>query len=238
MGLRTGGSTDMTWRLLTCFSLTAGLLTAATLQGKVELTDAKKKASPEGVVVWLEPVGARTAATPGKFVLDQRNKRFLPHVMAIPVGSQVDFPNHDPIFHNAFSNFAGQPFDTGLYAPGTSQKITFRRPGVVRVFCNIHAQMSAVIVVVPSPYFSASSAAGTFRLDNVPPGEYVMKVFHERATEQTLAALERKVSVTADQDLGAIRISETGYLEVGHKNKLGRDYPPQGTELIPYSGKK
>lgn len=228
----------MTFRLLTCFSLAAAAVSGASLQGKVELTDSKKKGSAEGVVIWLEPAGAHVQAAPGKFILDQRNKRFLPHVLAVPVGSQVDFPNHDPIFHNAFSSFAGQPFDTGLYAPGTSQKITFRRPGVVRVFCNIHAQMSAVIVVVPSTYFAISGATGAFRLEHVPPGEYTLKVFHERAPEATLAALERRVTVTAEQDLGTIRISETGYLEVGHKNKYGRDYPPQPAETGLYSGRK
>ena len=229
----------MTFPSLVCFSLAAAAaLSGAALQGKVELLDAKKKGSAEGVVVWLEPVNGPAATTPGKFVLDQRNKRFLPHVLAVPVGSQVDFPNHDPIFHNAFSNFSGQPFDTGLYAPGTSQKITFRRSGVVRVFCNIHAQMSAVIVVVPSPFFATSVASGVFRIDNVPAGEYTLKVFHERATEKTLAALERRVTVGGDQDLGAVKISETGYLEVGHKNKHGADYPPVPAENGPYPGKK
>ena len=214
------------------------MLSSATVQGKVELTDAKKKGSAEGVVLWLEPVAGRSPLTPGKYVLDQKSKRFLPHVMAIPVGSQVDFPNHDPIFHNAFSNFAGQPFDTGLYAPGTSQKITFRREGVVRVFCNIHAQMSAVIVVVPSPHFAISATAGTYRIDNIPAGEYTLKVFHERATEKTLAALERRVTVNGDQDLGSLKISETGYLEVGHKNKYGGEYPPIPAESGTYVGKK
>lgn len=228
----------MTLRLLTCFSLSAAILAAAALQGKVELLDMKKKGSAEGVVVWLEPVHPAAPPPPGKFVLDQRNKKFLPHVLAVPVGSQVDFPNHDPIFHNAFSNFAGQPFDTGLYAPGTSQKITFRRSGVVRVFCNIHAQMSAVIVVVPSPYFATSAPAGAFRLDNVPPGEYTLKVFHERATDKTLAALERRINVSGDLDLGALRISESGYLEVSHKNKHGKDYPAVPNENGPYLGKK
>lgn len=228
----------MTSPLLICFSLFAISLSGASLQGKVELTDARKKGSAEGVVVWLEPVSGKIAPAPGKFVLDQRNKKFLPHVMAIPVGSQVDFPNHDPIFHNAFSNFAGQPFDTGLYAPGTSQKITFRREGVVRVFCNIHAQMSAVIVVVPSPHFATSGTAGTYRIENVPSGEYTLKVFHERATEKTLAELERRITVSGDQDLGGVKISETGYLEVGHKNKHGGEYPAVPAENGPYLGRK
>ena len=162
----------------------------------------------------------------------------LAAALPLAASAQVDFPNHDPIFHNAFSNFAGQPFDTGLYAPGTSQRIIFRREGVVRVFCNIHAQMSAVIVVVPSPYFATSGAAGSYRIENVPAGEYTLKVFHERATEKTLAALERRITVTGDQDLGAMKISETGYLELGHKNKHGGDYPAVPAENGPYPGKK
>lgn len=217
----------MTWLSSISFSLllAAAVAPAATVEGKVELTGARRNARPEGVVVWLEP--AVPASPPaGRFVLDQRGKRFLPHVIAVPVGSQVDFPNHDPIFHNAFSNFAGQPFDTGLYAPGTSQKITFRRAGVVRVFCNIHAQMSAVIVVVPSPHLAVTGPGGSFRMDNVPPGDYTLKVFHERAVEATLDALTRRVRIDGSLRLDPIRISESGYLEVGHKNKHGRDYPP------------
>jgi plastocyanin len=179
------------------------------------------------VVVWLEPSTQKpVSVAPAKFVLDQKNKRFLPHILALPVGSQVDFPNHDPIFHNAFSNFAGQPFDTGLYAPGTSQKITFRRPGIVRVFCNIHAHMSAVIVVVPTTYFAVTDATGNARIENVPAGDYLVKVFHERASEATLQSLERRVSISGDLDLGSIRISESGHVEVSHKNKLGKEYPP------------
>lgn len=227
----------MTYRLAICFSAAAAVLAGATIQGRVSLTDAKKKSTAAGVVIWLESSNPRTAGTGGRFVLDQKNKRFLPHVMVIPLGSQVEFPNHDPIFHNAFSNFAGQPFDTGLYAPGTSQKITFRREGAVRVFCNIHAQMSAVIVVVPSQHYSTSDARGTIRLDNVPPGEYTMKVFYERATEETLAALERRITVSGDFDLGTIQVSESGYLEVSHKNKHGQDYLPPASDGKTYIGK-
>lgn len=223
---------------LALLALLAVAAPAATLTGKVELADAKKSSSAEGVVVWLEPLDARPAPAPARFTLDQRNKRFLPHVIAIPVGSVVDFPNHDPIFHNAFSNFAGQPFDTGLYAPGTSQKITFRREGVVRVFCNIHAQMSAVIVVVPTPYFAVSGPGGSFKMDNVPTGDYTVRVFHERATESTLSSLTRRLTVTGDGSLGAIKISESGYLEVPHKNKNGRDYPPVPQETGLYPGHK
>jgi hypothetical protein len=172
--------------------------------------------------------------------MEQRGKRFIPHVLAIQSGEAVEFPNFDPIFHNAFSNFSGQIFDLGLYAPGTTRKITFTRTGIVRVFCNIHPAMSAVIVVVRHPWFAVSGASGAFSIGDVPPGEYVVHVFHERATEQTLNALQRKIAVTVEAaTVPPLAISETGYLEAPHKNKYGHDYPPLTDDEAGYgSGRK
>ena len=142
---------------------------AATVTGNVVLVGpdghAPKKRDFSGVVVWLEPVGtaARPAPVPPKpATMEQRNKVFGPHVLAIERGTAVDFPNNDPMDHNAFSNFYGQIFDVHLYAPQTSRRVVFRRPGIVRVFCNIHETMSAVIVVLETPYFAVSNAAGHF----------------------------------------------------------------------------
>lgn len=159
----------MIWLWLICFSLLkAGESAAATVTGQVTLADSREPSVRErkdysGVVVWLEAVGsAGRLPAPGTFVMEQKGKRFLPHVLVVPIGATVDFPNFDPIFHNAFSNFSGQPFDTGLYAPGTSQSVHFRRPGIVRVFCNIHSTMSAVIVVLPTHLYAVTSSDGTF----------------------------------------------------------------------------
>ena len=226
----------MIFRWLIFFSCWPAL--GATVGGTVELTQAKSK-SWDGVVVWLEPVEGKPPLTPGRFTLDQKNKKLSPHVLAVPVGATVDFPNHDPIFHNAFANFAGQPFDTGLYAPGTSQKITFRREGFVRVFCNIHANMSAVIVVVPTPYYAVSLANGSWQIPNVPPGEYRLRLFHERATEETLRKLEMRVKVgDGMMTLPRVAVSESGYLQVPHQNKHGRDYPAKPQERGLYIGGK
>jgi plastocyanin len=188
----------------------------------------RKSGDFSGVVVWLLPsVGASAHRADGKHArLIQKNKTFTPHVLAIETGTTVDFPNYDPIFHNAFSNFSGQLFDIGLYAPGSSRSFRFERSGTVRIFCNIHPTMSAVILVVDTPYFTVSGRAGDFEIANVTPGEYQLKVFHERATETVLGELERKISVEAGTlTLPPIEISESGYLPAPHKNKYGKDYP-------------
>jgi len=168
----------------------------------------------------------------------QKDKTFSPHVLAITVGTTVDFPNFDPIFHNAFSNYDGQIFDIGLYPPGTTRSIPFKREGVVRVFCNIHPAMSAVIVVLKSPYFAVSNKTGAFEIADVRPGSYRVYVFHERATEQTLAALVRTIEVSEQPlQLQPISVSESGYLEPPHKNKYGKDYGPVTDSGI-YPGRK
>jgi hypothetical protein len=152
----------------------------------------------------------------------------------------VDFPNFDPIFHNAFSVYDGQLFDIGLYPPGTSRSIRFTRPGFVRVFCNIHSTMSAVIAVVDTPLFAMSRSDGRFEIENVPQGDYELNVFHERATEETLQSLRRHVTVDQDRiELPDTAISETGYLPLPHKNKFGGEYtaPPEDTGIYPATRK-
>jgi plastocyanin len=228
----------MTSRLRTCFSavLCAGSLAAATLNGRVQIAGAKSGRTMEGVAVWLVPAQGRAPApAPQTVRVLQKGKRFSPHVSVIGVGSTVDWPNLDPIFHNAFSNFAGQPFDTGLYPPGGTQRIRFQREGVVRVFCNIHSSMSAVIVVVPTPWFAATKRDGAFSIGDVPPGEYVMKVWHERSPEGALRTSERRISVTSDVTLDPVTLTETGFVAPPpHKNKYGQDYPPEPPDKAGY----
>jgi hypothetical protein len=148
----------------------------------------------------------------------------------------VDFPNLDPIFHNVFSNYNGQIFDLSLYRPKTSKDVVFKRPGIVRVFCNIHPTMSAVIAVLDTPWFGVSAESGDFEIRDVPAGNYSLRIFHERATEETLNALTQPVSVekTGPRVLAPIRISETGYIPAPHKNKWDKDYPPAGEDQPSY----
>lgn len=235
-------------RWLICFSLSfasgigANLTAVTTVTGKVVLRDSrvedvKKRGNYSGVVISLSPLGGDAPAAPGRRCrMLQKDKTFTPHVLPIVAGSVVDFPNADPIFHSAFSSYSGQIFDVGLYPPGESRAVRFTRPGIVRVFCNIHPSMSAVIVVLKTPYFSTTQADGSFRIA-APPGEYELRVFHERATEATLNALARKVVIqNAAMDLSGIVISESGYVAGPHKNKFGKDYPPGSGDDAVYPG--
>jgi len=203
-------------------------LLAANVTGHVELRDSKvsRKGDTSGVVVWLEPVGDPAPIPLGvRATMAQKDKTFKPHVLAVPAGATVDFPNFDPIFHNAFSNYDGKVFDVGLYPPGKSRSVTFTNPGIVRVFCNIHASMSAVIAVLATPYFDTTKRDGSFEIRGVPPGDYQLRVFHERATAATLAALSKRVTVGSEPlVLAPLAVSETGYLVVPHTNKFGHEY--------------
>jgi plastocyanin len=217
-----------------CLLLAVHAVSAATLRGQVELTNSRDPAVRRnrdyaGVVIWLEPVGhPAPAPAPRHVAMKQEDKTFKPHVVAVPAGGTVDFPNLDPFFHNAFSNFAGQPFDIPLYAPGTTKSVTFRRPGIVRVFCNIHSLMSAIIAVVDTPWFLVTTENGQFRIDDIPPGEYQLHIFHERALPDNLHFLERSITIPdSGLTLPLISISETGYIPAPHPDKHGKPYPPQ-----------
>lgn len=234
-------------RLLICSSLLAAGAAAlgsvgvhaATVSGAIEINQrAQAHETLSDIVVWLRPLTASTVEQiqPARVRLLQKNKMFHPHVLAVSVGTVVDFPNADPIYHNAFSSFEGQIFDIGLYPPGTSRSIHFRRPGIVRVFCNIHPTMSAVIVVLDTPYFAISGPDGHYQMPSVPPGTYELQVFDERATAgpdvtQTVTVDPSETTVTAE----TIHLSELGYVRQPHKNKYGLDYPSSAADPSTYS---
>ncbi len=213
------------------------------MSGRVELSPlgspSKHEQSRSDIVVWLEPVHpkATQAPLPEHLQLLQKDKMFHPHTLALTVGSVVDFPNLDPIFHNAFSNFDGQLFDVGLYPPGTTRSVRFKKAGIVRVFCNIHPAMSAVIVVVDTPYFTTAGRDGRYHIANVPPGSYALHVFDERATRGPEVQIPLTVEGSEQQVTAPpIRISEARYLNLTHKNKYGLDYPPSSVDAETYTG--
>ncbi len=202
--------------------------TAATVKGRIELANSTLKSRNAGsVVIWLKPVDGSVPRSPSKQrkIINQRDKRFLPHVVAVEAGSEVDFPNDDPFFHNVFSIFNGRRCALGLYASGETRPVNFNRPGISYIFCNIHPKMSAVVVALDTPYFAVSDKTGSFAINNVPAGEYRLNVWHERAKPETLSALQRTVQVPATgADLGTIIVSEEGYVPRPHPNKHGQEY--------------
>lgn len=172
------------------------------------------------IVIYAEPLDRAAPSKPGRFKLAQQNKSFNPRLLAIPVGSTVDFPNLDPIFHNVFSLGRPASFDLGLYRAGASKSRVFAEPATYRVFCNIHPQMTAVVLVLSTPYVTQREGAGAFRLE-LPAGRYRLTAWSERAQPAT-------AEITVAEGGGAIpdlTLDESKYVELTHKNKFGQDYP-------------
>ena len=188
--------------------------------------------SAPSVVLWLSPLfpesnspNALSATT--HYRMAQKNKRFVPQLLVVPLGSTVEFPNFDPFFHNVFSQFNGKRFDLGLYETGSTKGVRFDHEGVSYIFCNIHPEMAAVIVTLGTPYFSVSSNSGTVVLHRVPIGNYEMHVWADGTDVKELDALARRVSIGPSQsDLGSIQIVTSGTM-APHKNKFGEDYPQE-----------
>lgn len=201
----------------------------ASLTGHVELTkDGHRLKDASKAVIWLTPIGA-TVDLPQQQPSDipklvQKNKSFHPSLIVVPVGGKVEFPNHDPFFHNVFSLFEGQRFDLGLYESGSTRFVKFDRPGISFIFCNIHAEMSAIVIALATPYYAISDTRGELTLPHVPPGRYELQIFHSSVPAEALRAINREITVTADDtSLGSFSLAESGVL-VAHKNKYGRDY--------------
>jgi len=142
-------------------------------------------------VVYLEtaPRGAFDQSDPAHSIMDQRNETFVPHVLAITTGTTVDFPNSDRIYHNVFSLSRTKSFDLGRYAAGRSKSIRFDRPGIVRVFCDIHSHMSAFILVFNHPFFAMTDAEGRYRIENIPPGSYNVVAWNEGLASEPRVAV-------------------------------------------------
>ena len=150
---------------------------------------------------------------------------FTPHLLVVPAGSSVEFPNQDPFFHNVFSLFEGRRFDLGLYEAGTSRAVKFDRPGICYIFCNIHPEMSAVVIVLKTPYFAISDRRGKINLPDVPAGRYELHVWHERTRPEGLNLLTREITVNeSSHSLGSLRVHDASNVKSAHKNKYGRDY--------------
>ncbi len=196
----------------------SGTVTFLTKRGQHPIVDE--------TLVWLEPVGARAAhRAPESVRMVTRNKTLVPHVMAIPLGSTVSFPNDDPISHNLFSLSSGNSFDLGLYRRGAGKSEKFETPGIVNVYCNVHPNMSAVIHVMVTPYYAFTDANGHYTFD-VPPGKYRVIAWNEQGGET-----EAAVDVTSGGAATPIAMTiDSRNFRIGeHLNKAGKPYQAPGT---------
>ncbi len=202
-----------------------------TVSGKVVIQrNGKPLKNASAAVVWLTPTKgeAPKPAADKVYTLIQKNKHFEPHLLVVPIGSAVLFPNKDPFFHNVFSVYEGTRFDLGLYESGSSREVHFTRPGPSYIFCNIHPEMSAVIMVMTTPYYATTNEAGEYSIQNVPPGEYELSAWYERADPDRLKQLQRQVTVASTSArLDPVTIPAAPSLAVNHKNKYGLDYEKQ-----------
>jgi plastocyanin len=137
------------------------------------------------VVVYLKDAPA-APATPVTVAIRQRGENFLPRVVAVPVGSVVDFPNDDPIYHNVFSLSRAKAFNLGRYPQGRSKSQRFDKPGVVKVFCDIHSHMSATVMVFNHPWFAVPNEKGEYELTGLPPGDREIVAWHERLGDKAV----------------------------------------------------
>jgi plastocyanin len=193
---------------------------AGTLRGRVLVVEKGGKAASDGAeaVVWVE--GPKVKPRPSTATVTMKGKAFAPRVAVVPVGGTVEFPNQDPIFHNVFSVSGENRFDLDLYKRPKSGAWTFRYPGLVRVYCNIHPQMSAYVLVRDNPFWARPAADGSFEIADVPPGTWTVRAWHERSGEAAQ-------SVTVPEDGAAdvaLTLDASRWKRAPHKNKYGQDY--------------
>jgi plastocyanin len=197
---------------------------AGEIRVTVSVLDAGKKAVPgAGAVVWIvDAEAARRAAATAKPKIASKGKRFDPHIAVVPIGGTVQFPNLDGIYHNVFSLSEKAKFDLGLYRNGASRTMSFESPGSVRIYCNIHPQMAAVLVVIDGAVWAQAGGDGTAVLAGVPAGKATVRAWDERGGEFTAL-----VDVPAEGAAPlAITLDGSAFRDAGHKNKYGKDYPP------------
>jgi hypothetical protein len=179
-------------------------------------------------VAWLTPLQGTISPVfipQGRYTLLQKNRTFIPHLQVIPVGAVVQFPNADPFFHNVFSLFEGKKFDLGLYEAGSSKSVTFSREGVSYIFCNIHPEMSAVVLALSTPLYAIADVNDAFVLHGVPSGDYKLHLWVEGVPQSVLDGLSRTVHVNShDLDLGSFSAPIARPKNMTHMNKFGNPY--------------
>ena len=220
------------------FAARAGRGTPASGTGNVRVTvtvlGSDRKPSPAGqAVVWIPDAEAKPGAGPlpsGHARIASKGKRFDPRVTAVPAGTTVDFPNLDGIFHNVFSLSVGATFDLGLYRNGETRVMTFYKPGLVRIYCNIHPQMAAFLMVIDGTIWAQTAADGSAVLANVPPGHVDVRAWDEKGGDY-LGNVDVAAGKTAQL---AIALDGSTFRETPHLNKYGKKYPPPDDDANRY----
>jgi len=211
------------WALPLALLLGASPVLAGTISGRVDMTDkgGRKVTDLSDVIVYIEGARAKPKAPGPNPTIVMKGKSFTPRVTAVPVGGTIEFPNEDPIFHNVFSVSGENRFDLQLYKRPKSGAQTFQHPGLVRVYCNIHPQMSAVVLIRDNPYFAKATSDGAFTIDGVPAGRYKLTAWHDKAGETS-----QDVVVPAQGQVAAkpLSLDASGFKQMPHKNKFGKDY--------------
>jgi plastocyanin len=201
-------------------ALVAAPAAAGTVQGKVAVLekDGRPAADLADAVVWVEGPKVRVRASGA--TVNMKSKAFVPRVTVVAVGGSVEFPNQDSIFHNVFSVSGENRFDLELYKKPKSAAKVFEHPGIVRIYCNIHPQMSGYVLVRDNPFWARVGQDGSFSIEGVPAGSWVLKAWHERSGESAQdVQVQQAGAATASFTLDASK-----FKRAPHKNKFGKDY--------------
>lgn len=222
---------------LACSVVLLGGVVSAQEKAEVRVrlvTQSTQVSRADSAVVWLEPLRGTVVPefTPQRYTLLQKNRTFQPHLLVIAVGSMVQFPNADPFFHNVFSLFDGKRFDLGLYEAGSTKTVNFSREGVSYIFCNIHPEMSAVVLTLSTPLYAVGDTRTAFALHEVPSGDYRLHEWVEGVTQAELNSLVRQVHVGSRTiDLGDVAVPAAHIQAAQHTDEYGHPYRPAAKSL-------
>lgn len=210
------------WWFATCVLLPAAGSAQGVVAGRVEIRDKKGMAGDvDATLLWLEGSGLVPGAAQ-RTEVKTFDKTFLPGVVLVPVGSTIAFPNQDPFDHNVFATSGPRVFDLGLYGRTETRTVTFEKPGLARIYCNVHAKMALTVLVHPTAHATRPDKGGRFQFRGVAPGTYTLRAWHERGGEKLTT-----VTVPATAEL-VVAMDASRYKFVQHMDKTGKSYDARG----------